>query len=108
MARHVDVCVVGSINLDVVTRVDRLPGPGETVLGHELVTMAGGKGQNQAMAAARAGAKTAFIGMVGDNAGGRELRDGMAGEGVDVHGIEESHAPTGTALIAVDSRGENS
>lgn len=104
----IDVCVVGSLNLDLVARVGRLPAPGETVLGSHFAEHAGGKGANQAVAAARSGARTAMIGAVGDDAAGRTLVDVVASNGVDVTGIRFVAAPTGRAIIGVDDRGENS
>ena len=102
------VVVVGSANLDVVARVARIPGPGETVLASGLTRSGGGKGANQAVAAARAGgAEVAFVGAVGDDADGAALRDGMRADGIDVTGLEAAEAPTGTALISVDDDGEN-
>ena len=107
MSRHPDVTVVGSINQDMVARVPRLPGPGQTVLGHELLIVPGGKGLNQAVAAARSGAKTAFIGMVGEDSAGAHLLDVLSDEGVDTHGVLRVGALTGRALIAVADDGEN-
>lgn len=103
----VDVCVIGSANCDLVARVDRLPAAGETVLGSTFTEHPGGKGLNQAVAAARAGAVTAFVAAVGDDHAGRHLRDVAAGEGIDVRDVVSVAAPTGRALIAVDARGEN-
>ena len=101
------IVVIGSINLDMITRVDRLPRPGETVGGSSFSTAAGGKGANQALAAARAGAGVRMIGAVG--------KDGFAGEAlaclqeakVDLFGVARTHAATGTAAILVDEAGEN-
>jgi ribokinase len=101
------IVVIGSINLDMITTVGRLPAPGETVRGTGFSTAPGGKGANQALAAARAGAAVRMIGGVG--------RDSFAGEAlaclkearVDLSGVAESEATTGTALILVDERGEN-
>lgn len=102
------IAVVGSINLDVVVEVARHPAPGETVLGGDRLELPGGKGANQAVAAARLGAEVAFVGRVGDDDAGRRLRDGLAAEGVDVaHVRVDPDAPTGMALIAVDRAGEN-
>lgn len=103
-----DVCVVGSLNLDLVARVQRLPGPGETVLGHDFSEHPGGKGANQAVAAARAGARTSIIGAVGADAAGRTLTEVVTGESVDVSGLVTVHSTTGRALIGVDEAGENS
>jgi ribokinase len=104
----VDVCVVGSLNLDLVARVRRLPTPGETVMGSDFAEHAGGKGANQAVAAARAGARTAMIGAVGDDAAGSTLLDVVASSGVDIAGISRWAGPTGRAMIGVDDEGENS
>ena len=102
------IAVVGSINLDVVVAVERHPAPGETVLGGDRRELPGGKGANQAVAAARLGAEVAFVGRVGPDDAGRRLRDGLAAEGVDVtHVRVDPDAPTGMALIAVDGAGEN-
>jgi ribokinase len=100
--------VVGSLNQDVVVRVPRLPGPGETLLGRDLLHAAGGKGQNQAVAAARAGADVAMIGLLGDDAAGVEMRTLLVAEGIDVTGIGRVAGPSGTALIWVSDDGENS
>jgi ribokinase len=101
------VVVVGSANVDQVLRVTAIPSPGETVLSHGLAIALGGKGQNQAVAAARAGAATAFIGAVGDDAFGSSIREGLAADGIGSEGVRTVGAPTGTALIAVDDSGEN-
>ena len=101
------VIVVGSANIDQVFRVERIPAPGETVLSTGLTTNLGGKGQNQAVAAARAGAGTAFIGAVGDDSFGATIRAGLADDGIDAALLRTVEAPTGTALIAVDDSGEN-
>ncbi|MEY2478570.1 MAG: ribokinase [Actinomycetota bacterium] len=102
------VVVVGSVNMDAVARVDRLPAPGETIGGAELAWFPGGKGANQAVAAARQGASAAFVGRVGDDDAGRSLVAGLAAEGVDVSAVGiASHAPTGLAMIAVDATGAN-
>jgi len=101
------VIVVGSANVDQVFRVERIPSPGETVLSTGFSTARGGKGQNQAVAAARAGAPTAFIAALGDDAFGSDTRAGLIDDGVDVTGVRSLDAATGTALIAVDSAGEN-
>jgi len=102
------IAVVGSINLDVVVGVERHPAPGETVVGGDRHELPGGKGANQAVAAARLGATVRFVGRVGDDDAGRRLRGGLAAEGVDVaHVRVDPEAPTGMALIAVDAAGEN-
>jgi ribokinase len=101
------IVVIGSINLDMITTVDRLPGAGETVRGSGFSTAPGGKGANQALAAARAGAKVRMVGAVGkdDFATGALgcLKDGQ----VDLTGVAEIHASTGIAAILVDEAGEN-
>lgn len=107
MTVPVDVCVVGSANLDLVASTARLPGPGETVLGHAYAEHAGGKGLNQAVSAARSGATTAFVGAVGDDAAGRRLRAVLESDGIDHSLLEVADAPTGRALILVDDQGEN-
>jgi ribokinase len=102
------VVVVGSLNVDVVTRVERHPLPGETVLGSPGGRFAGGKGGNQAMAARRSGAEVTMVAAVGtDDAGAAYLRR-LEEHGVDVRVERRSDAPTGTALITVDDAGENS
>jgi ribokinase len=101
------VIVVGSVNVDLVARADRLPGPGETVTGAEFSQHHGGKGGNQAVAAARLGAATAFIGAIGDDAFGREARTALEAEGIDLSALVVAPAATGVALILVGARGEN-
>jgi len=103
-----DLLVVGSANADLVIRVARRPAAGETVLGSDLVTHPGGKGANQAVAAARLGARTALLARVGDDAHGRLLGDSLRAAGVDTAGILTGDAPTGVALITVDPTGDNS
>lgn len=100
------VVVVGSGNVDLVSRVERIPLPGETVLATGFATHAGGKGNNQATAAARAGAATTFVGAFGDDEHGARLRTGLAADGVRML-VRLSAEPTGTALIAVSAAGEN-
>ena len=103
-----EVVVVGSLNQDLTVAVPRLPRAGETVLGDGLRTGAGGKGANQAVAVARLGLRVAMVGRVGDDGGGRALMAGLADDGVDVGGVRlDDLAPTGTAMIVVDSAGEN-
>ena len=103
------VCVVGSANLDLVANVDRLPAPGATVLATDYAEHAGGKGLNQAVAAARLGASVAFVGSIGDDAAGAFLAAVMRDEGIDVSGLRIlPGVPTGRALINVDARAENS
>jgi ribokinase len=101
------VTIVGSANQDILAKVDRLPSPGETILGHDLVLAAGGKGLNQAVAAARASARTAFVGLVGDDPAGANLRSVLSGEGIDIRALGHSGPVTGRALIAVAGDGDN-
>lgn len=102
------ICVVGSANADLVVRTRVLPKPGETVAGGELQLLPGGKSANQAAAAGRLGGRVALVGAVGDDAYGRMLIDSLEASGVDVAGLAiRDDATTGTAMIAVDERGEN-
>jgi ribokinase len=96
------VVVAGSINMDVVATAERHPRVGETVLGREVLYFPGGKGANQALAAAKLGAKAALIGRLGKDAFGRELRAFLAGQGVDLSLVRETDAAhTGTAIITL-------
>ena len=105
----IEITVVGSINQDVVARVPRHPAPGETVLAHSHFTAAGGKGANQAVAAARLGRTVAMIGRVGADPTGSDLVDGLQAEGIDTSRVRvTAEAPTGLALITLDEAGENS
>jgi ribokinase len=100
-----DLCVVGSANLDLVATTERLPGPGETVLGDSYAEYPGGKGLNQAVAAARTGLSTSLCACVGDDEAGRQLRAVMREAGVrDDHLSVAAGLPTGRALIAVARR----
>jgi ribokinase len=101
----VALTVVGSINLDLTLRVDDFPRPGETVSGRELLRAPGGKGANQAVAAARLGADVTMIGAVGDDAFADEALSGMRAAGVRLE--LERHGQTGLAFIYVDAQGEN-
>ena len=104
-----DVCVVGSANLDLVATTERLPAPGETVLGTGYAEHAGGKGLNQAVAATRAGARCSFVGAVGDDHAGRQLIEVMDGDCVDRSALlTRTGIATGRALIGVSAGGENS
>jgi ribokinase len=103
-----DVLVVGSVNADLVVRVDRRPAAGETVLGSDLATYPGGKGANQAVAAARLGGKVAFLGRVGTDGQGDFLREALAGDGVDIGHLITTPGPSGVALITVGPGGDNS
>lgn len=101
------ITVIGSINLDLIATVDRLPKPGETVPGSTFATAAGGKGANQALAAARAGAGVRMIGAVGKDSFAAEALALLDRGGVDLSGVARAGEPTGTALILVGSDGEN-
>ncbi len=104
-----EIIVVGSLNADLVVRSPRFPAPGETILGEDLATIAGGKGANQAVAAARLGAGVAMIGCVGADTFGATLIENLRQNHVDArHVLRDGSAATGTAIIVVDSNGENS
>lgn len=107
--RDVDVCVVGSANLDYVVPVPHHPVAGETVMGGDHARICGGKGANQAVAAARLGRSVAFVGCVGDDPAGQELRTALIADGIDVSLLRVvPHTPSGIALIAVGPDGDNS
>ena len=101
----VELTVVGSINLDLVARVERLPRAGETVVGHDFLRVPGGKGANQAVAAARLGARVQMVGAVGEDLFGDEALAGLRDAGVELELARVS--TTGVALILVDDAGEN-
>ena len=101
------IAVVGSCNIDIVAYADRLPAPGETVRGQRLLQVPGGKGANQAVAAAKAGGAVTMIGAVGDDVFGREIRADLREAGVDVTGLRVAAQPTGAAQIMVDAAGDN-
>lgn len=104
-----DIVALGSLNMDLVVRTQEMPRPGETVLGREFVTIPGGKGANQAAAAARLGASVDMIGRVGDDSFGPVLLDNMRAQGVSIdHVTVDAEAPSGIAMIIVDGHGENS
>jgi len=102
------ICVVGSINQDLVASVPHIPMPGETLLGTGFAGFSGGKGANQAYAAAKLGARTAMIGAVGDDAYGSALIANLSSVGVDVSGVRQEEGSSGLALIAHAPGGENS
>lgn len=99
--------VLGGLNVDLVVHVPRLPGPGETVAGRDLLQFPGGKGANQAVAAARAGADVAMIGCAGNDAFGESLLAGLTREGIDTRHVRRDPAPSGVALIFVDPAAQN-
>ena len=103
-----DIAVVGSLNLDTTLRVDRLPNPGETVLGSSHFDDTGGKGANQAVAAARLGRSVAMVGVVGGDGAGRDLLESLRVDGVDtMQVVVDSQERSGLAVITVDGQGEN-
>ena len=101
------VCVVGSVNMDMGFDVDTLPRPGETVLAASSRTTPGGKGANQAVAAARAGARVQFVGAVGDDSTAARLRAHLTANRVGTDGLITLAGPSGSAVVVVDSAGEN-
>lgn len=102
------VVVFGSINMDLVARVERLPKAGETLIGQGFSSNPGGKGANQAVAAARLGAQVRMVGRVGDDALGCELRESLRKDGIDVSGVAaDASCSSGTAVIEVAANGEN-
>src|SRR6266704_950556 len=101
------VVVVGSVNLDLVVQVERIPRPGETVTRGRFTRAFGGKGANQAAGAARLGAQTALVAMVGDDEFGREALADLRAFGVDTSSVGVGAEPTGVAQIMVDRAGEN-
>lgn len=104
----IDVCVVGSLNIDLVIKVPRLPGAGETVSGGTFATFPGGKGANQAVGAARLGARVALVGRMGTDAFGDQHLAGLRREGIDLtHVRADPGAATGAAFITVDVAGQN-
>jgi ribokinase len=103
------IVVVGSSNTDMIIKSPRIPKPGETILGGEFQTAAGGKGANQAIAAARAGGDVAFVARIGDDMFGRRALEGFKNEGINCEYIKfDETDPSGVALIIVDDMGENS
>jgi ribokinase len=102
-----EIIVLGSANMDLVVRQPRLPHPGETIFGLAFTTVPGGKGLNQAVAAARAGASVSFLGAVGRDVFGSELRDCLQQDDIDVQGLQDVDVDTGTAHVSVLDGGEN-
>jgi ribokinase len=102
------VVVLGSLNMDLVLRMQHAPVAGETVLGHSIASIPGGKGANQAVSCAREGAQVVMIGCVGDDAYGQALRQALLHDGIDTAALRTvAAAPTGTALILVEDSGQN-
>ncbi len=108
MGASADIIVIGSANTDMVVKVPSIPAPGETLLGDDFVMVPGGKGANQAVAAARLGARVRFVGCVGDDMFGVQTRAALEAEGINVDGLmADPSRHSGVALIAVDSSGQN-
>ncbi|MDR9862566.1 MULTISPECIES: ribokinase [Pseudomonas] len=102
-----NVVVIGSLNMDLVTRAPRLPRGGETLIGHSFATVSGGKGANQAVAAARLGAQVAMVGCVGNDDYGVQLRDALLAEQIDCQAVSVVEDSSGVALIVVDDNSQN-
>lgn len=102
-----EILVIGSINIDYVSTVEKLPKKGETLHANSFEDSAGGKGANQAVGARRLGANVSMIGAVGKDAIGSRLKDSLAKEGIDVSRINTVDVPTGNAIITVDKNGDN-
>ena len=108
LGRAPGVVVLGGLNMDLVTYSDRFPGAGETIAGDRFLTYAGGKGGNQAVAAARMGARTAMVGRIGDDIFGPQLIDGLRSEGIDASWVSTTPGEsTGIASICIDHTGQN-
>lgn len=102
------ILIVGSLNMDIVVKVDKMPKVGETVMGRDLCYIPGGKGANQAFAVGKLLGNAAMLGKVGNDPFGETLLESLRQANVDIVGIERSTIPTGTALIWVNSEGDNS
>jgi len=102
-----NVVVIGSLNMDLVTRAPRLPKGGETLIGHSFDTVSGGKGANQAVAAARLGAQVAMVGCVGNDDYGVQLREALLAEQIDCQAVSTVEDSSGVALIVVDDNSQN-
>ncbi len=108
MAGKPRIVVVGSANMDLAVRCLKIAAPGETVLGGQFMTVPGGKGANQAVAAARLGGDVSFVGRIGKDAFGDQLARALADDGIDTNFLlRDLHQPTGVALISVDAQGQN-
>jgi ribokinase len=103
-----DILVIGSLNTDLVVRAPHFPMPGETISGGDLQIIPGGKGANQAVAAARQGANVAMLGRVGKDSFGPFLLDSLKSDSVDISNVKVDESATGTAIIIVDVNGQNS
>ncbi|RIJ11213.1 ribokinase [Pseudomonas sp. 91RF] len=102
-----NVVVIGSLNMDLVTRAPRLPRGGETLIGHSFATVSGGKGANQAVAAARLGAQVSMVGSVGNDDYGVQLREALLAEQIDCQAVSVVEDSSGVALIVVDDNSQN-
>lgn len=102
-----NVVVIGSLNMDLVTRAPRLPRGGETLIGHSFTTVSGGKGANQAVAAARLGAQVSMVGCVGNDAYGAQLRDALLADQINCQAVSVVEDSSGVALIVVDDNSQN-
>ncbi|NLC34029.1 MAG: ribokinase [Erysipelothrix sp.] len=102
-----NILVVGSINNDITLHMENLPLPGETVIAHDLKTSLGGKGANQAVAAARMGAPVHFIGAIGNDLGSQTIIEQLNSDHINTTGIDRVDINTGTAYISIDSHAEN-
>lgn len=107
MYKNIHAAVVGSINMDIILNMERVPEAGENVLGTDYGYACGGKGANQAIGLARLGAKTKMIGKVASDANGRRLLDNLCENGIDVSGVSENGSQTGLAAIILDGEGRN-
>src|ERR1700722_7308279 len=107
MAERNPILVVGSINMDLVISAEHIPASGETIRGTGFETHPGGKGANQAVAVARLGYPVDLIGMVGSDAFGEQLRDGLVSAGIDTHAVGRADGASGIAIITVAANGEN-
>ena len=103
-----NIIVLGSINMDLVTVVDRKPLDGETIMGRDFFTSHGGKGANQGVSIGKLGGKVKFLGKVGNDAFGIEILENMKNQGLDIENVEKVHGSTGLATIILDNSGENS
>lgn len=108
MGAMADIIVIGSLNADLVVRAPRFPAPGETISGEDLAIIPGGKGANQAVAAARQGASVAIVGRVGNDSFGPTLIQNLQKNNVNTAHVKTDEAATGTAIIVVDASGQNS
>jgi ribokinase len=101
------ILVIGSMNCDLVVYTQRHPVPGETILGDRFLTFPGGKGANQAIAAARLGGDVQMVGRIGNDSFGQELTDNLVRNQIDITNVQKVNEPTGTAFITVDANGQN-